>query len=160
VTAQAGRTASLRAPVSATGGAYGGGSVAVYGRDRVEVLTTLDADGGGGDGDGGTITARGAAVWVDGATLRARGASGGGGGEVTIEACELDISRTAALDTLRAGGHNLLIVHGDATVAGTLDAGDHNELRYLAAPPTIDPGARLRPAPTLVADPGLATCPA
>lgn len=152
-------TTSTRANISASGGSYGGGSIGVYGRQRVEVLANLTADGGGSDGNGGDIMVKGARLWMDGATLRAKGPAAGSGGTILLEACDADLTSSTSLDARPAGGSNEVIVHGTLEIEGDLQAGDSNTLVYRGTAPVVDPAASFTPAAVVVPDPALAQCP-
>jgi hypothetical protein len=159
VVLSAGGTVSVRRPITAGGGTFGGGSVALYGRSRVEVLDDVAVDGGGGDGDGGDIIVKGMVVWVDRATLHAQGASAGFGGSILLEACELDLSATAVVDTNDDGGTNELIAHGSMEIAGDVLAGGGNTFLWRDVAPVVEASARVIPAAVVTEDAALAVCP-
>jgi cysteine-rich repeat protein len=152
--------------IDAEGGGFGGGEVSALVGDTATVAGTINADGVGG---GGFFDISAEHIVVTG-NVHLNGLAGGGGvvgagGDIDFIACDIDVRSGARLETSGSGGRNLLqasaaitLRTGSTMLAGPASGVNELHHRLPGSPPTIEPGAVVSPAPTIVLNPLLPPC--
>ncbi|RME44636.1 MAG: hypothetical protein D6795_17605 [Deltaproteobacteria bacterium] len=154
----AGETMQITGSIDASGKSFDGGFIRLEALRDLAISGNLLADGGGDGGDGGDITiiSRGGDLDLL-ALVRAKGENGGGrGGTIDLEGCNVTLAATGTLDTRQPEGRNTITGRTTITIAGTMQAGGANTLRYRETLPLIT--GSVTPPPEVIEDPTLCAC--
>jgi hypothetical protein len=124
--------------ILATGtGSFGsGGDISVLAEGSIHLMKKIDANAGG---FGGFIDVTAIGDLTASHQILANGSAvDGGGGDIALQGCDVDVLSTAVLSANGDfGGSNLLVASGQMTIEGSLVAADGNFLRYRDLVPIV-----------------------
>ncbi|RME44631.1 MAG: hypothetical protein D6795_17610 [Deltaproteobacteria bacterium] len=152
---------TLEARVDASG-SYGGGVLDLEIEDDVSIYAELNGQGGSTipqkteDGGRISITSRSGRVLIAAPVTATPEVAEGARGSIELSGCEVEVTESGYLIRPEAEGHNTIVANDRVTIAGTMQAGSGNTIRYRETPPVIT--GTITPPPELIEDPTLCPC--
>jgi len=143
------------APIDASGGGFGGGSIDIESKGTTTIAAEQNADGD----DAGDITFVGLTVNVQASTHAKAFASDGTGGTIAAAGCTIGVPAGGSLDMTGSASGALLQASGLLTIGGRVSSsGGPNAFQYLNTVPVIQGGAVIQPPTTPIRNAALPTC--